>query len=384
MSVADGVGTGAAVRPAWRRLRLWVALAVLLLVAAVLGTTITGGPAGALDPRSETATGSRALAVLLDGYGTGVRRTTSLTEAADAGGTVLVTAPDAYDAGDLRKLRAAAARLVLVAPSQEALDLLSAPAFPYGPTGGLTDPACSWPGARAAGPVDLPPGTTVYEVPGGSGDAEACYGGAVVVAPTLVVLGSAGLLHNHTLADTGVAALDVNAITADRTVDRVTWLLPGTEATGQAAPTYWDLFPTGARRAFLWTLLLGVLLALWRGRRFGPVVSEPLPVVVRAAEVVEGHGRLYRRAGARDRAASALRAAAAERLRARLGLQRGATPAELVAALAPVTGRDPATLAALLAGPPPADEAGLIRLAAELDRLEAAAGVPRRGKDTHP
>ena len=34
-----------------------------------------------------------------------------------------------------------------------------------------------------------------------------------------------------------------------------------------------------------------VLTALWRMRRFGPLVFEPLPVVVRASETAEGHGR---------------------------------------------------------------------------------------------
>ena len=40
---------------------------------------------------------------------------------------------------------------------------------------------------------------------------------------------------------------------------------------------------------------------LWRGRRLGRLVVEPLPVVVQAVESTESRGRLYRRA--RDRAA---------------------------------------------------------------------------------
>ena len=66
--------------------------------------------------------------------------------------------------------------------------------------------------------------------------------------------------------------------------------------TGGGSPSIWSLFPPWTQRAFWWLLVVGVLVALWRGRRFGPVVTEPLPVVVRSAEVVEGHGRLYRRA----------------------------------------------------------------------------------------
>jgi hypothetical protein len=173
-----------------------------------------------------------------------------------------------------------------------------------------------------------------------------------------------------------VAALDVNAISDNGSVRAVTWLLPGTEATATAAPTYWQLFPDSTRRAFGWLLVFGVLLVLWQARRFGPVITEPLPVVVRSAEVVEGHGRLYQRAHARDRAASALRAAATSRLVTRFGLQRAAGLPEVAAAAAPVSGRSPDDIARLLGGPPPADDAALMRLAHALDELEAAAGVP--------
>ena len=63
-----------------------------------------------------------------------------------------------------------------------------------------------------------------------------------------------------------------------------------------------------------------LLVALWRGRRIGPLVAEELPVVVRASETVEGRGRLYRSRRARDRAAQALRTATLQRMLPRLGL----------------------------------------------------------------
>lgn len=380
-SVAERVGVtesgaGPVVRPAWRRARLWIALAAVLLLGAVIATALTGGPARSLDPRSPAKSGSRALAVLLAEYGAHVTRTTSVSTALRAGGTVLVAEPDAYAGPELALLRLHAERLVVVAPSAESLRRLADGARPAGLAAGRTEARCDWPGAVAAGAVELPVATTRYV----SGSAQACYGGALLIGRGLVVLGSPDLLQNRHLADAGVAALDVNAITDNRTAREITWLLPGTEATGTGAPTVWQLFPDGARRAFTWLLVLGVLLVLWQGRRFGPVVTEPLPVVVRSAEVVEGHGRLYRRAGARDRAAAALQAAAATRLGARFGLQRGAGLPALVAAVAPATGRSPADLTQLLGGAPPGDDAGLLRLAAELDEVEAAAGVPPRTK----
>ncbi len=62
--------------------------------------------------------------------------------------------------------------------------------------------------------------------------------------------------------------------------------------------------------AWLVAIQLGVALllaALWRARRLGPLVTERLPVVVRASETVEGHARLYRSRRARDRVAATLR-----------------------------------------------------------------------------
>jgi hypothetical protein len=129
-----------------------------------------------------------------------------------------------------------------------------------------------------------------------------------------------------------------------------------------------------------WAGVVGVLLVLWRARRLGGVVTEPLPVVVRSAELVQGHGRLYARARARDRAAQALRVATTGRLAHRLGLPRGAGPTDVAAVVAAAAGRAPGEVLELLAGRPPADDAGLVRLAQELDRLEAASHQrPQRG-----
>ena len=112
------------------------------------------------------------------------------------------------------------------------------------------------------------------------------------------------------------------------------------------------------------------LLALWRGRRVGPLVAEPLPVVVRASETVEGRGRLYRSRRARDRAADALRVSARQRLIPRLGLRPDAAPAAVVAALAQRCGQDPQTLAHILYGQPPESDTDLVALARALDDIE--------------
>jgi hypothetical protein len=100
------------------------------------------------------------------------------------------------------------------------------------------------------------------------------------------------------------------------------------------------------------------------------VVAEPLPVGVRAAETVEGRARLYRRAGARDTAAEALRAGLRSRLVPLLGQPARSEPPAVVDAVAARSRRTPPEVAALLYGAAPADDAALVRLADELDVLE--------------
>jgi hypothetical protein len=373
------VRAGEVVRPTWRRLRPWLALGVVVVVAGFVVAALSTRPGRPLDPDSAHKNGSKALAVLLGDHGTHVVRTASLASATRAAAdvTVLVASPNSYSARQLRSLSRDVGRLVLAGPSVSALAAVTPDVVAIDEVHGRTEPGCTAPGADVAGTVDLPAAVAYRSTVG-----TACYDGAVVFAPRLVVLGSADLLRNDTLAHDGVAALDVNSISDNGAARRVLWLLPSTEATGRGAPSIWQLFPAGAHRAFGWLFVVAMLLVLWQGRRLGPAVTEPLPVVVRAAEVVEGHGRLYRRAGARDRAAAALRAAALTRLAVHAGTQRAGFD-EVVAAVAAATRRPAAEVGQLLGGPAPSDDAALVRLATELDALEAAAGVPPRGKGLH-
>src|SRR4029079_16437584 len=124
-----------------------------------------------------------------------------------------------------------------------------------------------------------------------------------------------------------------------------------------------ELLPPVVPILALQRLLVVVVAALWRGRRLGRLVTERLPVVVRAGETTRGRGRLYRRGRSYGHAAAALRAGTAARSAARLGLP-GWAPAPLVAAAAArATSRRPADVEALLYGPPPTDDRGLADLA---------------------
>ena len=114
-----------------------------------------------------------------------------------------------------------------------------------------------------------------------------------------------------------------------------------------------------------------LLAALWRARRLGPLVTERLPVVVRASETVEGHARLYQSRRARDRAAAALRQAAVTRLAPALGLPPNAEPRRRDrGAGRPVQPRTRREIDAMLYGPAPGSDAELVTLASDLDALE--------------
>ena len=135
---------------------------------------------------------------------------------------------------------------------------------------------------------------------------------------------------------------------------------------------------------WIWWMLLQLVvaaaaLAYWRSRRLGRLVGENLPVKVRAAETVEGHANLYRRAAAHGRAAGLLRSAAARRIAPLLGLPAGPagrTPATLVGPVAERLGWPAELVHTILAGEAPTTEADLVRLTDQLDHMEQEVRSP--------
>ena len=152
---------------------------------------------------------------------------------------------------------------------------------------------------------------------------------------------------------------------------RMIWYAPQEfEGESEGGATIFDLIPDRVTW-IVWQLVLAVaLLAVWKGRRVGPLVAERLPVVVRASETVEGRGRLYRSRRARDRAAEALRTATLQRMQPRLGLGHNAEVPAVVQAVAEHCAIHPQALAHTLFGPPPASDEDLVNLARELDNIE--------------
>jgi len=373
--------------PAWRRWRAPAAVALVVLLGGLIVALlqVPAPVAGPLDPDDTGPAGAHAVVALLRSRGQTVIRAGSTTAAAAQawarGTTLVVTSPQRLSGGDLTVLARLRGSLLLVAPGRAALAAL-APEVTLARPALVRDlpPRCDLPGAAAAGDAELGGLLLRSTAPG----AWRCYPEGAATPSLLAslvrydsrgrlitVLGTGAPLANSGLGSHGNAALALNLLAAS---PRIVWLVPsplpapGAASSGRRPLT--SLIPGQVYAVAIQLGVVVVLLALWRMRRLGPLVTEPLPVVVRACETVEGHGRLYRSRRARDRAAAALREAALGRIVARLGLPRDVPAYAVCRELASRTGRDPGEVRALLFGEVPGDDAALVRLADGLDALE--------------
>ncbi|HET8602188.1 MAG TPA: DUF4350 domain-containing protein [Segeticoccus sp.] len=376
----------------WRAPVLW-GVAVLVVAAAL--TLIALGQqrnSAALDPDNVQPHGTHALVQVLRDHGvqvTVVRSQRQLLAADPGPGTTLVvTDTEQLSAHTARTARRAAAhsdRIVLVQPGRAAIRGFALPVERGPGTAQPTTAHCATGDVRRG---DRITGTRSTYVPDPGAPAEVCFpgpggtGGSVVTVPATdqrpqaVLLGSTDLLTNGTITRADHAGVAVRALGHS---PRLVWYVANVEdisATDQSAVS--TIVPAWFTPALLLLGSAALVLILWRGRRLGRLVTEPLPVVVRATETTESRGRLYRKARDRDRTLAVLQAATRRRLTARLGLPPGSSPEALASAVAKATGRHTAAVAHLLGRPPAegtppppvADDATMLNLARELARLE--------------
>lgn len=371
-----------------RRVRRWrgtvLAVLALGLVAVLLAAVRPEESSGRLDPESAAGNGSRALAEIVRRNGVPVERATTVREARalgeqGAGGALLVVVrSERLTERRLSTLSRTSMDLLLVEPTDTALDRLAPHVARATSTAkDSADPDCPLPAAQTAGRASFGD-SQVFTAPGW---ALSCYPAdddglprlvRVTEGRTVTVLGSGRPLVNDGLLEEGNAALGMNLLDG---YARIVWLVPDLPEEEAGDTSLTELIPPGVT-LFLWQAVIAVvLLALWRARRLGPVVVERLPVAVRSAETVEGRSRLYRAAQARDRAALALRESARERLVPLLGLPRSAAAdpekaQQVTSLVASRTGWDQQRAFWTLYGPDPADDAELVRLTDLLDDLE--------------
>lgn len=391
-------------RSAVRRHAVLIVVIAALLIGVIVIVIARSSGGASRDPLSATnpgPEGSMAVVQVLEQHGVRVIPTDSLeaTRTALAGvdttdATVLVYDPESFMTSAQRgAMLSLGADVVAVEP-----DLLALPdlAPGVGLTGELTgsfSADCSVDAVRKAGTVsatgvgyritaskdgiDTAEGAardavTCLTKKGASGLVQLPRGGQAL---TLLGLGSA--LQNGTIATKGDAALALNLLGAHHTL---IWYISSYADLQQGpTPTLAELTPGWVTPLIALLLLAGIAAASWRGRRFGPIVVENLPVVVRASETMEGRARLYSRAKARLHALDALRIGTVDRLARAVGLPRTATVDEVINAVAALTGRDRAAVAALLLDAIPAGDSELVRLSDELLTLETEIAATRPG-----
>ena len=383
-------------RSALRRRAGWIAVLVALLIGVIVIVIARNSGSASNDPLSATnpaPQGSMALVQVLGQHGVRVIPTDSLeaTRTALAG----VNASDAtvlvYDPQSLMRpeqhgaLLSLGTDVVAVEPDLFALPDLAPGVGLTGQLAGSFSADCPVEAVQQAGTVSA--SGVGYRITaskdGVSADEEAARGAVTCLTKkgasgliqlprggqTLSILGLGSVLQNGTIATKGDAALALNLLGAHRTL---IWYVSSYADLQQGpTPTLGELTPGWVTPLLILLALAGIAAAVWRGRRFGPIVVENLPVVVRASETMEGRARLYSRAKARLHALDALRIGTVDRLARAVGLPRTATVDEIVGAVAALTGRDRAAVAALLLDAVPAGDAELVRLSDELLTLEA-------------
>jgi hypothetical protein len=363
------------VRQRWRAGR-WIAVAVIVVGAvATVSTLLTAPrPGGRMDPAATSPDGAHALVALLRDRGVDVvvaDDIAAVERAARPDSLVLTVQTRHLIADDvLRRLAAVPGDRLVVEPLSRTREAL-APEVRRAAAGSVGgSPDCDLREATRAGDVQLDASDSFEAA--GDVPVTKCYEGAVVryteEGRTVTVVGSADFMANSGLLKQGNAALAMNLA---GTQPRVIWYAPQhPEGESSGSATLSDLIPDNVTW-IVWQLCLVVLLlALWQGRRLGPLVAERLPVVVRASETVEGRGRLYRSQRAGDSAADALRTATLQRLVPRLGLGPEPDRAAIVANVAQRSGHDAGTVGHVLFGPPPATDTDLVNLANALDDIE--------------
>ncbi|MGQ4717661.1 DUF4350 domain-containing protein [Streptomyces anulatus] len=391
----------------WTRARGILAVVLILVVAGITFAVVRSGTNhGQLDPRSAGPKGSRAVAELLKARGISVTVATTLDEATAATGpdtTLLVAGPNLLTRSQQLRLdetaSAAAGRTLLIAPGPAATPRLApgVRAEPHHAVSALA-PSCELPAARLAGTADMGGIRYTTQAP----TAITCYPAAdrpsLVVLPTgaggdTVLLGAPDLLHNERLDKQGNASLALQLLGSR---PHLVWYLPsltdpsattdddspGDENEGQPESgarddaadesSFLDLVPSGWLWGTLQLTIAAVLAAVWRARRLGPLVTERLPVAIRASESAEGRSLLYRKANARDRAADALRASTRTRIAPLAGVpgRDAHTPHVLLAAVSARITTPDHDVSTLLFGTAPPTDAALVLLADQLDALE--------------
>lgn len=426
-------------RPQHRRRTWLIVLGVVvsvLIVVLVAALALGGAPSSkptppsnsvAGDPDNVGPTGAHAVTKVISDHGMGVTVARGLDELRDrttpgaddtvvlSGSGALTPANASYLLDKFRDVK----RVVLVSPTDNALaamglpvtvavvaqnrstatcsvigiapdDVISSQGIGVGSYSSATSYTPTQPAASCF-PDDTDTGSDVVDRPG-----------QIVVVPATtshpeIVVTDGDFWHNANLAEDDNAGVALRVLASS---GRLIWFIP---SFGDRPPEPDEpdsdprsQIPRWIGPGFLLAAFAVFALMLWRGRRFGPMVTEPLPAVVKAIETTRARGRLYHRAGADSRAAAILRIRTISRIAGYLGLHydpvqaldaldasdehddsgvwtpdgSDSSVAAIISVAAAATHRDARDVARLLTGPLPEGDDALVVFTTELTALE--------------
>ncbi|WP_045074817.1 DUF4350 domain-containing protein [Psychromicrobium lacuslunae] len=364
---ADGTSIGTSWQRFTRWLRKWrfwlIVSAIFLLVLAISLAGALGSAsksAARLSPINAAPAGAMAAAEVLKQQGIKVQPSDNLESTLQAvaaqgasSSTVLLYDPKLLLSSEqLSKLKQSGARIVVISPGPLALQALSSEITSAGfysvgsdHQGDEVAAKCSNQDALAAGKIDgeqaaLYSGPTVCfstddspsEKSEPSKNTEKTGQFAQSADQQLTVIGNADIFSNARLAHSGNAALVFRLLGHNQ---QLVWYLPSAKDLPVSAerPSLNSLQPAWLVPVSVWLVIVAILAMFWKGRRDGPLVEEPLPVIVKASETATGRARLYQDGRALDRASASLRAATLQRLARKLRLGPAASRESIVLAV---------------------------------------------------
>lgn len=398
-----GPGNRARARAWWHRNRFWAICAAVFVVLSLVAFLAAGSgnqSSATLSITNPAPAGARAAAEVLRSQGVNVTAMDSLAGTAAAlaangsgSSTVLFNDPgqllSTEQVGQLAAaVRSAGGRLVAIAPGPLATGALDAGITSAGSASETpsVQARCGNADAAAAQTIDggtsatagiapvrtalqLYKGAQTCFVPDGAGTGNSGGYLAMDTTGSVAVLGSPGVVINQNLASRGNAALTFRLLGSTPELLWYTASLKDVPVAEQP-PSLADFTPQWIFPATAWLLLVALLGMLWKGRRNGPLVTEPLPVVVKASETLAGRARLYQDARASGTAGRTLQHATLTRLAHKLRLGHTAEPSAVVDAVATATGRNRQQVNYLLLGDAPKTDKDMMSLAVELAALE--------------
>ncbi|MGV8970191.1 MAG: DUF4350 domain-containing protein [Microbacteriaceae bacterium] len=367
-----------------RRSLFWIGATILAFAIAIVGVLLGGqsGPRDFLDGESAAPDGARAVLEVLRGQGVAVTTTDSIEETVAAVGTsrdtTLVLFDRDYILDDDKRdiLFGLSDTVVLIEPSFDDLGVFAPGVAQAGVVDADLTADCSFDAVQRAGSVssngvgyriiDNTPGTVAC-----LGSADDTYSLVRIESDTqtVTVVGTSTALSNGIITEKGNAALAVNLLGEN---DNLVWYIPGLpDLAGDYPPTLGELSPPWVIAVTSLLAFTALAAAVWRGRRFGPLVIENLPVTVRSSETMQGRARLYERSSARLHALDALRIGTISRLAAQCGLSNVASVDDVVASVSSITGANSLAIRTTLVDAVPHSDSELVSLSDDLLEIEA-------------